>query len=367
MGHSTRPVLYPLKFTLLPMEKVWGGQKLKGLLGGVSAGIGNIGEVWEVWEGLAVANGPLRGQTLKTLVHESPRGILGDSIPNDPEIIFPLLLKLIDAQDTLSVQVHPDDGYARAREKQPFGKTEMWYVLEAEPDARIVHGLNRPVDQAELRHALERGTLTELLEFVPVARGDIILLTAGTIHALGKGIMVYELQQSSDLTYRLYDWGRRPSGGVTRELHVDKSLEVARLEPIPNHKIRAVDLPETDHRRRLLCACSYFAVEQLVSGSPITQQLGGRFHIITALEGTVSLHPTGSQSEELTLHPLESALVPAELSQYQILPLEKRYTVMKAYIPDLRADIVSPLLAAGVPKSEVVQLGVDPTSISIDR
>lgn len=360
MRRSTRHQLYPLKFELLPKEKVWGGQKLKGLAGVKAEGEGNIGEVWVVWDGLAVANGSWQGRTLKSLVDEFPREILGSSVPKGPDTIFPLLVKLIDAHDTLSVQVHPDDGYSRAREHQPFGKTEMWYVLEAEPGARIVHGLNRPLDRTELQRALDAGTVTDVLDYVPVAKGDTVFLPAGTIHALGKGLMVYELQESSDLTYRLYDWGRKEAGGVTRELHVDKSLDVARLAPLSTHKIRPVELREGGYRRRFLCACSYFAAELLATESRVLQQPGGRFHIVTALEGAVSLRSTGGESEELILQRLETALVPGGLAEYAIRPLGDRCELVKSYVPDLLKDVAGPLLRAGVPADDVVQLGGDP-------
>ncbi len=359
MGYSAHPTLYPLKFRFLPHEKVWGGQKLRGLLGPEAGGGGRIGEVWAVWDGLVVANGPWQGKTLKDLVGEFPGEILGNSALNQPDIVFPLLVKLIDAHDTLSVQVHPDDSYSRTREHQPLGKTEMWYVLEADPGARIVHGLNCSVDRAELRRALDATTVTDLLDYVEVARGDTIFIPAGTIHALGKGIMVYELQQSSDLTYRLYDWDRKEAG-VSRELHVDKALDVARLEPLPAHKIRPVELNEDSYRRSFLCACRYFTVELLRTGSRIHQQLAQQFHIITALEGTVSLRPADGQAEELLLQRLESALVPAGLGEYDLLPVGERCEVIKSYVPDLLKDVVTPLLKAGVPTDDIVQLGGDP-------
>jgi len=357
MTRSIRNRLYPLKFAPRVEEKIWGGEKLKGLPGVEARGESRIGELWVVWGGLAVTNGAWRNRTLNSLVDEFPDEILGSAASKEPNTLFPLLVKLIDAHDTLSVQVHPDDDYARAREHQPFGKTEMWHVLEAEAGASIIHGVKRPLDRAELKQSLDRGTLAEELESVQVARGDTIFLPAGTIHALGKGIMVYELQQSSDLTYRLYDWGRKEAG-VPRELHVEKSLDVARLEPVAVHKIQPVELREAAYRRRFLCACRYFAAELLDTEAPTLQQTRRRFHVITVLDGSVSLR--SGESEELILRSLESALVPAGLPEYEVRPTGDRCHLVKAYVPDLREDVVAPLLAAGVPANEVAQLGGDP-------
>lgn len=350
--------LYPLKLRPIPVERVWGGDKLKALVDRPPEG--PIGELWVVWGDLEVQNGPWRGATLQRLVAVHPEAILGNAAPAQADAIFPLLVKLIDARETLSVQVHPDDGYAFSHEHQPLGKSEMWYVLDAEPDARIVHGLKRAVTPDELRQALTSGTLGELLNYVPVARGDAIIIPAGTIHALGEGTVVYELQQSSDLTYRLFDWNRQPVGGVRRELHVDKSLDVARLDPISSHKIRPLEIKGAGYVRSFLGACSYFAAELLRVQSTLQQPLANRFHIITALDGSVALHFGAGDAGSLELAPMESALIPAGLGEYEILPVGGEATVLKGYVPDLRKDVIDPLLAAGYAMSDILQLGGDP-------
>ena len=351
--------LYPLRLIPLAVEKIWGGQKLRSLLvGQAPAGEAAIGELWAIWERLVVSNGPWQGRTLREIVDQHPHAILGTAPRGGGSTSFPLLVKLIDAHDTLSVQVHPDDEYARARENQPFGKTEMWYILEAEPGARIIHGVKRHLEREELRLALERNRLEEELESVAVRKGDTVFLPAGTIHALGKGIMVYELQQSSDLTYRLYDWGRT-EGGVQRELHIEKSLDVARLDPTPFHKIRPLRLAGPGFDRVFLCACRYFAAELLEAKGTIAQRTDGGFHILTALDEGISIRYSPS-SEQLAMGALETILIPAGLGEYRLEPAGDRMRAMKGYVPDLRRDVALPLLEAGAAPEDVAQLGGDP-------
>ncbi len=351
--------LYPLKFEALPRGRIWGGQKLARLVGEKAQDGLPVGEAWLVWERLAVANGPWRGKPLADLVREHPLQVLGSRPMEQSDAIFPLLLKLVDAGETLSVQVHPDDGYARAREHQPFGKTEFWYVLEADPGAEVMHGLMRPVTPEELKESIAAVRLEEVLEYVPVQRGDVLLLPAGTIHALGGGILVYELQQSSDITYRLYDWGRVQANGLPRELHVEKALEVADLRPSGLQKIQPVEIAEGGLTRRFLCATRYFASELLELRSPSVERPGGlQFHLLTVLEGSCAVEY--GEGESLALSHWESALVPAGLPEYRVVPEGQGCSLVKSYVPDLLRDVVKPLEERGVPRESIRQLGGDP-------
>ncbi len=353
--------LYPLKLSPMALEKIWGGRELKRLFPQLPQTAGPLGEVWIVWKGLAIENGPLQGKVLSDLVQSDPAGILGSHLAGQPQVAFPLLVKLIDAHETLSVQVHPDDSYAQTREGQPFGKSEVWYVLDAAPGARIIYGTSRTLTAAELRRDLEAGRIIDDLQFVPVSAGDVVLLLAGTIHALGEGIVVYELQQSSDLTYRLYDWDRAPVGGVVRELHVDKALDVADLEPKKVQKIQTVPLQEGANRRRILCACRYFAAELLEIATTSAQQTRkGSFHLLTAIQGSCHLAYGPAHSERAPLAAGDTLVVPAGLDRYEIRPQDQPCTVIKAYVPDLLADVAHPLRARGVPWETIIQLGGDP-------
>lgn len=323
--------LYPLKFHSLPKEKVWGGTRIAERFDrGLPAGR-PVGEVWLIWDQLVVSNGPFQGQTLAELVRQHPIELLGVQAGAAPAPVFPLLIKILDANDTLSVQVHPDDRYAQEYEGEPFGKAEVWIVLDAGPDARLIHGVRRPLTRAAARSAIEAGCLEDELEYIEASAGDVIMNAPGTIHAVGGGFLLYEVQQSSDLTYRLYDWDRRDPD---RPLHIDKALDVARLEPLVSHTIAPIEVPESGGLRRILCACERFAAELLQVHSSVTERPAGVcFHALTVLQGGGILEATASQTE---LAPGESILIPAGIDEYEIHaggdgePLE----LIKAYVPD---------------------------------
>ena len=212
--------------------RVWGGRRLAERFGLETDE--PIGEAWVVFDENKVASGPYAGRVLAEVLPELGETFLGRAVVERYGYRLPLLVKFLDTADWLSVQVHPDDAYARAHEAESgwLGKAEAWVVLEAEPGAQIVYGVKRPVTRKELRAAALDGSILELLNFAPVRAGDVIYVPPGTIHALGPGLLVLEVQQRSDLTYRLYDYGRG------RALHLDRALDVARLEPTPPQTAR---------------------------------------------------------------------------------------------------------------------------------
>jgi mannose-6-phosphate isomerase len=349
--------LYPLKFQPLPKEKVWGGTRIAARFGqGIPAGK-PIGEVWLVWDQLVVSNGTFQGQTLAELVRYYPVSLLGSQAVAEEDPVFPLLIKILDANERLSVQVHPDDHYAQEYENEPFGKAEVWYVLDADPEARLIHGVKRPLTRAAARAAIEAGSLEDELDYVEVSPGDVIMNAPGAIHALGGGILLYELQQSSDLTYRLYDWDRRDPG---RPLHIDKALDVARLDPFSTHKVTPIEVPEDGGSRVILCACERFVAELLRVRSSITERPAGvSFHALTALKGEGWVRYDVRPPSQVGLEPGESILVPASISEYEIRagtggePLE----VVKAYVPHNIEDVASLLRDRGLPDEAIRQLG----------
>jgi len=205
--------------------RVWGGRRLAERFGLETEE--PIGEAWMVFDENRVASGPYAGRVLAEVLPELGEAFLGRAVVERYGYRLPLMVKFLDTADWLSVQVHPDDAYVRAHEAKSgwLGKAEAWVVLEAEPGAQVIYGVKRPVTREALRAAARDGSILELLNFVPVQKGDVIYVPPGTIHALGPGLLVYEVSQRSDLTYRLYDYGRG------RELHLDRALDVARLEP----------------------------------------------------------------------------------------------------------------------------------------
>ncbi len=356
----------PLKFRPDLRDKIWGGRRL-GRMYRVGDSQRRIGEAWLIEDSVVVSGGALDGLPLSEIVRRDPAGVLGtlgqaagcEASPNGAAAIcrFPLLIKLLDAADALSVQVHPDDAYARAREGQPFGKCEVWYVLEAEPGAQIIHGFKRRMSRDTLRQVIAEGRLADALETVPVKPGDVVLNTPGTVHALGAGMLVYELQQFSDLTYRLYDWGRLENGRP-RALHIDQSIEVADLTPFERHTIEPVVLSDAGVKRACIAATRHFAGEILTIVSASAQQTtGASFHTLTALRGEGSVvHGAGR------LMPLvagESLVIPASLGAYQIVAASRPFVIARAYVPDLMEDIARPLLARGVSAEAIAQLGGD--------
>lgn len=355
---------YPLKFASIAKEKVWGGHRLAEAF---QTGLPNdspIGEVWLVWDQLLVANGPLQGRRLADLVREHPAAILGNRFSGLAPV-FPLLAKLIDVQDMLSVQVHPNDAYAQTHEGEPFGKAEAWYIVEADPGARLIHGIRTSLTRAAAEEAVHSGAFRDLLDYVEVFAGDVIMNPPGTIHAIGPGLLLYEIQQSSDLTYRFYDWDRNDPN---RPLHIDKSLDVADLEPLAIHTTSKVKMKEPGGTRTLLVACERFAAEHWQVRSSLTASPGGEcFHILTALEGSGAVRYGPSLTEEVPLTAGESVLIPAGIERYQVRAHGTPLVVIKAWVPDLLHDIVNPLREQGIDKDTIVKLGGEPRSSDLLR
>jgi mannose-6-phosphate isomerase len=357
MPNAEPEAWYPLKLAPLAKEKVWGGYKLAALYPQAVPGDRPIGEIWVVWDQLPVLNGAWRGTTLADLVRDHPRAILGEALAQGQPALFPLLVKLIDTQETLSVQVHPDDGYAARRAGEPFGKAEAWYILDAEPGARLMHGVRSALTRADAEEAVRSGRLRALLHHVEVLPGDVIMNPAGTVHALGGGFLLYELQQSSDLTYRLYDWDR---DDPLRPLHIKESLDVADLEPLDQHVTRPVVLHEPAATRSILFASEPFAAELLeISTHTVQRPAGRRFHILTVLQGTGWLRYGPQGGDGLRLLAGDSVLVPACLEEYRVGAEPGPVVLLKAYVPDLWHDLVVPLRQRGIPDEEIVQLGGD--------
>ena len=253
---------YPIKFKPILKEKIWGGNKLKEILN-KDSGCENLGESWEI-SGVkndisVVENGPLKGQTLNHLLDTYKEDFLGKKNFEVFGAKFPLLIKFIDAKTELSVQLHPDDEIAK-KEHNSFGKTEMWYIMQADIGAEINVGFKKSISEAEYLEHLNSGKITELLNFEKVKKGDAFFIKPGKVHAIGAGVLLAEIQQTSDITYRIYDWGRVDAQGNSRELHTDLALEALDFERKDDFKR---EYPSKENESNRVVSCEYFTTNFL--------------------------------------------------------------------------------------------------------
>jgi mannose-6-phosphate isomerase len=344
---SASAPLYPFVLEPLERELLWGGQALATRYGKPGSAQARIGESWECWDANRIRNGEVSGKTLGEL-----RGLLGHALTGhaDPSGLFPLLTKFIDAHHALSVQVHPDDDYARRVEHQPSGKTECWYVLEAEPGATIVLGWNRDTSRGEYLERVKDGSLAEILRHVPVQPGDTFYLPAGTLHAIGKRVILFEVQQPSDLTYRIFDYNRFGPDGKPRQLHVEKAADVLDFHASTAGALRPLEYALHGLRRTTLVAERHFIVERIaldaerrgldLDGSPLT---------VTALETPVELEARGTP---VRLEPYQTAVIPAALETVMLRALEESAVILTAEPPSDPDAIERRFSRASVPVTQ---------------
>lgn len=320
--------LYPLKFQPLPKEKIWGGTHLNRIANHQSAN-SQIGETWDVSaledNDSEVTNGFLAENTLSELLEVYMSDLVGDKTYSLHGNNFPLLIKLIDATDKLSVQVHPNDEMAQDNGERN-GKTEMWYVLEADENAEIILGFNKEVTKEELEERLKNQTFSDILNYQNVEKGDVVFIPAGTVHAIGKGCMMLEVQQASDTTYRLYDYDRLQSNGQPRELHTQQAFEAIdykNWEHTVNHPSGVEEIEE-------LVDCDYFTCNLLRFNQPKTYDISDidSMVLLSAVEGSVEIsHEEG----KIILQRGETTLVPAIINTLTIIP-EGEAKLLETYI-----------------------------------
>lgn len=303
---------YPLKLEPQLKEKVWGGRWLVEQLGREADSDTKLGESWEAFSGSVIANGAWKGRTLGELYNQYRDQIAGKVATRYPQ--FPLLVKFIDARENLSVQVHPDDALAQQLENYPFGKSEMWYVMAAEPEARILYSLNDKASSIdELGEALQNERIVEYVQSISVQAGDVVYLPARTVHALCEGIVVYELQQESDITYRLYDWGR-----TGREIHHAKGLQAISLEQ-RNLQIQHPQLQKANgYAQATLLETPFFTCELLeVTDTGTRPAQTDSFTLISVLEGSGRIVSSDNQFETAPLAVGDTYFLPCTL-QYKL-------------------------------------------------
>lgn len=317
---------YPLKFKPIFKEKLWGGQKIKTILGKDFGDLDNCGETWEL-SGVPgniseVANGALKGKRLTDLIVESKAELVGDSIYQHFGDEFPLLIKFIDADQDLSVQVHPDDELAQKRHQCP-GKTEMWYILQADEGASLINGFVKDTNREEYQEYFNNGKIMDLLHSQMVEPGEVYYLPAGRVHTIGRGLMIAEIQQTSDITYRIYDFDRVDKDGKQRELHVEEALDAidfskpeqlkSEYETVPNQAVPIVSTP-------------YFSTNKLILDQPktINRTALDCFKVYIAVGGAGKI-----EGEPIKFG--EVVLVPACMKKYAIEP-DGELELLETYI-----------------------------------
>ncbi len=326
-----RQGLGPVQLQSSLHETIWGGEMLRDLSGKPVPLGATVGESWETALDAVATNEPYAGQTLEQLVQAFGIEFIGTRAAAIFGLRFPLLAKFIDARADLSVQVHPDDSYASAREGGKLGKTECWYILHAEPGARVIYGLKRPATVEEVRRAVAETRLDELLNEFVVRAGDVIFVPAGTVHAICSGVVLYELQEYSDVTYRLYDYGRLQANGQPRELHLERALDVMRYEPPRFERVAPLVIEDTPAlRHRVLVGCRYFVEEELyLSGEVPGATLPSSCQILTVLGGTCTVR---SGDGEITLPLGGTGVLPATLGEYTLVGSDIR--LVRSYVPE---------------------------------
>ena len=308
-------LFYPLVFEPIFKERIWGGKKLKELLNKSFDGQ-QIGESWELStvanDISVIANGAFKGLNLNQLIDKYPAEILGvNSIQNFGHH-FPLLFKFLDAKEDLSIQVHPNDALAKERHKS-FGKTEMWYVMQADDNARLVVGFKDKTNKKEYQDHLENKTLVTILNETPVKEGDAFFLETGTVHAIGAGVLIAEIQQTSDITYRLHDWDRVDAKGVSRELHTDLALDAINFETT-NTKL---NYEATKNRSVTLVECPFFKTNILqISEKYNWKKTKESFTVLMCTEGSFIINMLHFQSE---FKKGDTVLIPAIIDGFEII------------------------------------------------
>ena len=327
-------MLYPLQFRPVFREYIWGGRRLGDVLGKPIGDGPRYAESWEVVDHgndqSVVARGPLEGKTLGEVLREAPTGLLGSDAPREQ---FPLLLKYLDCNRVLSVQVHPDDEYGQRMSPPDFGKTEAWYIISAEPGSLIYAGLKEGVGPKELRDACKRGCSDEVLHTLEPSAGDCVFIPAGTMHALGEGLLVAEIQQSSDTTFRLFDWNRVDDQGNSRPLHIEQAIEVTDYARGPVDFQTPQKIPGSSGER--LVECDKFVLDRFCGARPFDVGGDERFHILTVVSGAASLKTAEGFSLNLALG--ETTLLPAVTGQVEIEGVSDDTTVLRMCLPHAQA------------------------------
>jgi mannose-6-phosphate isomerase len=324
--------LYPLKFIPIYKERIWGGNKLKQLLNKDFSPLANCGESWEL-SGVqddvsVVANGFLKGNTLEEIIEVYMGDLVGEKVYDQFGTEFPLLIKYIDANDNLSIQVHPDDELSRERHGA-YGKTEMWYVVQSDEGSELISGFNRKIDRDSYLIAFENGQLEALLNKEAVSAGNVFFMPAGRVHAIGKGIVVAEIQQTSDVTYRIFDFNRVDAKGNPRELHTDLALDAIDFKFEENYRTK---YEPKDNEPVQIAECKYFTTNVLYLNKTLERDFRRKdtFVIYMCIEGNALIR---WEEKTMEIRKGETVLVPASLESFVLEPdASEKAHLLEVYI-----------------------------------
>lgn len=325
--------LYPIKFKPIIKNKIWGGNRLKTKLNKPVGNSSNAGESWEISSYKnnfsVVDNGFLKDNDIQELIEIYMGDLVGDKVYDEFGLEFPLLIKFIDANDYLSIQVHPDDEMAYERHKS-FGKTEMWYVVDAEKDAELIVGFNQEMDKQKYLQHFGSGTLREVLNFEKVDSGDVFFMPAGRVHATGPGILFAEIQQTSDITYRIYDWDRLGEDGKPREMHTELAMDAI---DFAFHKKYKTEYSSKLNESSQVVKCNYFTTNILELNSKIEKDYNwlDSFVVYMAIDGDTQIWYAGNE-DPILLAKGETILVPAVLKEIFLEPISGKSKLLEVYI-----------------------------------
>lgn len=345
--------LCPARLKPIFSPRPWGARSLAPFFPEKSNLAEPLGEAWLTGNDCVFASGPYAGKKLADAWQEMPAEWKGATKGDDGS--FPLLVKFLFVEDKLSVQVHPDDDYAARHEQAAGGrgKTEMWYAMRARQSAEVMVGLKPGVDLAKFRKAVADGTTEECLEHIPLRAGDAIFVPAGTAHTIGPGLVLCEIQENSDITYRVYDYDRRDAKGRARTLHVEKALEVMRFGKENAGKIEAVRIESNSVTTTYLAACRYFVAEKWEFERSVVRSVPlGRFELLIFLEGSGEIHWSGEQAK---YGPAQVWFIPAALGAYELQP-NSRSELLRTYVPDDLDGLEKHLASEGISKAQWARL-----------
>ena len=343
--NAARNTLFPSRLEPVFVPRIWGTRKLDPLFSQEAQLREPIGEVWLTGNDCRFADGPFAGRTLGEVWRAMPPEWAGRRMGKDGP--FPLLVKFIFPDDKLSVQVHPGDDYARRHETAAggMGKTEMWYAVAARPGAEVMVGFKPEATPEGFRRAIVEGRAEEYLERIPVRAGDAIFVPAGTVHTIGPGLVLCEIQEHSDLTYRVYDYNRVTAEGKPRELHIEKALEVMNFGEQRCGKLEPIQVKGGPVEETYFVACRYFAAEKWAFSERIrAKTTSEHFDLLIILEGAGQFECDGTAARYA---PAQAWLIPAALDAYEIKPM-RRTALLRTYVPDIIENFGRRLTERGI-------------------